>query len=101
MQQAGVGDKFHAGGFRRVNHVAVLDGALADFAGRDQQEFVHALQGGGQRGFIAVVGLTNHYALWLSDSAFAGLRTIATTWPAGTVVNRFSGRAGQAGRLRR
>lgn len=63
MQQAGVGDKFHAGGFRRVNHVAVLDGALANFAGRDQQQFVHALQGGGQRGFIAVVGLTNHYAL--------------------------------------
>ena len=74
MQQAGVGDKFYAGGFRGVNHVAVLDGALADFAGRDQQQFVYALQGGGQRGFVAVVGLTNHYALLAQRF---GLRRVA------------------------
>jgi len=43
VQQAGIGDKFHAGSFRCINHVAVLDGALADLAGRDQQQFVHAL----------------------------------------------------------
>jgi hypothetical protein len=63
VQQAGVGDKFHPGGFGGVNDVAVLDGALADFAGGDQQQFIHALQRGGQRRFIAVVGLTNHNAL--------------------------------------
>ena len=74
VQQAGVGDKFYAGGFRRVNYVTVLDGTLADFAGRDQQQFVYTLQGGGQRGFIAVVGLTNHHALLAQRF---GLRRVA------------------------
>ena len=35
MQQAGIGDEFHPGGFGGVNDVAVLYSTLADFAGGD------------------------------------------------------------------
>ena len=63
MQQAGIGDKFHPCRFGGVNHVLVLDRALADFAGRDQQQLIHAVQRGGECGFIRVVRLTNHNSL--------------------------------------
>ncbi len=35
MQQAGIRDEFHSGGFGGVNDVAVLYSTLADFAGGD------------------------------------------------------------------
>ena len=63
MQQAGVGDKFHACRFGGVNHVLVLGRALADFAGRDQQQLIHAAQRGGECGFIRVVRLANDNSL--------------------------------------
>lgn len=60
MQQAEVGDKFHPGGFGGVNHVLMLCGALAHFAGGDKQQLIHAVQGGGERGPVGIVRLTYH-----------------------------------------
>ncbi|MNP22111.1 hypothetical protein D3C76_1147680 [compost metagenome] len=42
MQQAGVSNEFHACRFGRVNDVLMLSGTLADFAGGDQHQFIHA-----------------------------------------------------------
>jgi hypothetical protein len=63
MQQAGVGDKFYPGGFGGMNDVTVLRGTLTDFAGGDQQQFIHALQRGGQCRFVGIIGLANHNTL--------------------------------------
>ena len=60
MQQAGIGDEFHPGGFGGVYHVLVLYGALAHFAGGDKQQLIHAVQGGGERGLVGIVRLTYH-----------------------------------------
>jgi hypothetical protein len=59
MQQAGIGDKFHARRFGCIDHVTMLSGALADFAGGDQQQFFYARQCRRERRLVAVVGLTN------------------------------------------
>jgi len=60
MQQAGIGDEFHPGGFGGVYHVLVLYGTLAHFAGGDEQQFIHAVQRGGKCGFIGVIRLTHN-----------------------------------------
>ncbi len=64
MQQAGVGDKFHPSRFGGVNHVLVLGGALADFAGLEISSSLSTpAQRGGEGGFIRVVRLTHHNSL--------------------------------------
>ena len=63
MQQAGVGDEFHASGFGGVNDVLMLGCTLADFAGGDQQQLIHAAQRGGEGGFVRVIRLTNYNSL--------------------------------------
>jgi hypothetical protein len=62
MQQAGVGEQRHASALRGVDHVLVLCRALADFARRDQQQLVGALEGGVQRVGPVVVGLAHLHA---------------------------------------
>jgi hypothetical protein len=63
VQQAGVGDKFHACRFGGVDHVLVLGRALAHFAGGDEQQLFHAAQRGSKGGLIGVIRLTNHNTL--------------------------------------
>ncbi len=63
MQQAGIGDKFHARRLRRINHVLMLRRTLAYFARGDQQQFIHARERGGEGGQVGVIGLTDGHAL--------------------------------------
>ncbi len=94
MQQAGVSDKFYPGGFGGMNDVTVLRGTLTDFAGGDQQQFIHALQRGGQCRFVGIIGTANHNTLLAQRFGFAGLRTMATIWLAAVVLTDFVGRGG-------
>ncbi|MNC63083.1 hypothetical protein D3C75_1131750 [compost metagenome] len=41
----------------------MLRRALADFAGGDQQQLIHACQRGGEGGLVGVIGLADIYAL--------------------------------------
>ncbi|MND97529.1 hypothetical protein D3C80_898500 [compost metagenome] len=70
MQQAGVGDKFHARRFGRIDNILVLRFTLADFAGRDQQQFFHALQRRSERRLVGVIRLTHGDALFAQRISF-------------------------------
>ena len=56
MKDAGVSDELHACALRRLDRVAMLGEALADFAGGNQQQAVDAREGRVQRFRFCIVG---------------------------------------------
>ena len=59
MQDTGVGQQLYSRTLGCVDDDTMLLGALADLAGRDQQDLVRALQGGIPAGGLVVVSLAN------------------------------------------
>lgn len=73
MQDAGVGQECDTRGLGGIDHGAVLGGAVTQFVGGDQQQFIDTFERGGQCSRLVVVGCAHNHTLCGEVLDFAGV----------------------------
>jgi len=102
VQDAGVGQERETRGLGGIDHGAVLGGAVAQFIGGDQQQFIDAFERGGQCGRLVVVGGAYHHApcgqvldvAGVSDQGNARQKPIPSATPSPAIAAPVRGIAG-------